>query len=137
MKKTLKSLTAHKFALFVAGIVVANTLIFIGAEMQVSRWVGTIVMEDKSRLTRFLQSQNTVQIRTTDYLQDFEIEACNGRCFDYKFELQPPNANLLFSEASPVKTRLHRFYALDERCTLVFFNPDKLTLSSMSLSCVY
>ncbi|USH01193.1 hypothetical protein K6Q96_09615 [Grimontia kaedaensis] len=96
MKKTLKSLPAHKFVLFIAGTVVADTPIFIGTEIQVSRWVETIVMEDKSPLTRFLQSENTEQVRTTGYLQDFKIEACNGRCFDYKFELQPPNANLLF-----------------------------------------
>ncbi|CZF86079.1 hypothetical protein [Grimontia marina] len=137
MKKTLKSLTAHKFTLFVAGAIVANTLIFVNAEKQGSKWIGTVSVGEYLKLTHTVQFKDTLDIRVTEYKKDFDPKKDKTFHVSYTYELQPPNRILLLNDLVPLRSTIHAHYLLDEKCALIFLSPKNKNPYQMSLACLY
>ncbi|NGN97390.1 hypothetical protein G5S52_06845 [Grimontia sp. S25] len=114
-----------------------NMTLFFAAQMQQSKWIGTVAIGDQAKLTRTTQYMDTIDIRVTDYHVEHDPKKLSSFHVGYQFELQKANRNLLLSESLPLKSTLHTYYALDERCTLVFLTPKRQSIEKMSLGCLY
>ena len=137
MKKIMKSFTVYKFYIFLACAFIANGIMLSATYMQNSIWVGTVKTNDKLAVMHTVQFKDSLDIEWTNYTNNFNAEDYDTKFFNYRFELQAPNGNMLFNDEMTPQSSLHRYFALDEHCTLIFLNPFKKTVHNMSIGCLY
>ncbi|USH01194.1 hypothetical protein K6Q96_09620 [Grimontia kaedaensis] len=109
----------------------------MATQKQTSKWTGTVSLGEYLKLSRTVQFKDTLDIRVNEYKKDFDPKKEKTFHVGYTYELQPPNRNLLLNNLVPLRSTIHAYYSLDEKCALVFLSPKIKNPHQMALACLY
>ncbi len=135
MKEKIKHLFASRFALTIMFFVFLNTIIIVLTYHQTSTWIGHTRLPDRTYTTHLVQYKNDLDIYLTTYYS--ENNKVNSMHYQYVISKTTKNANVLKNENMVIPVVNHRYFAIDDVCTLAFRTPSKVSIDNISMSCLY
>ncbi|GAL04233.1 hypothetical protein JCM19237_2384 [Photobacterium aphoticum] len=88
-----------------------------------------------NKTTQIDQHQDDLTIRVVYYIPQTLRLDYENRYFEYAFSQRTPNSYIITNDKMDIKLSLHRFFALDDQCTLLFRSPERQSFANMSLIC--
>lgn len=137
MKKTVKRWTADKFRMFIVAALMLNAAIFLITGQQKSYWVGNVISDAQTKLTRTEQFLHNLTIRSTSFEPNSVDQYVDSYDYNYDFTLLEHSQVVLNNEAMPIKTGYHQYFAIDDECAIVFRSPKRRIINNSSIMCLY
>ncbi|WP_422767662.1 hypothetical protein ACOX9X_18315 [Photobacterium leiognathi subsp. mandapamensis] len=135
MKEKIKHLLVSRFVLTILFFVFLNMIIIALTYHQTSTWIGHTRLPDRTYTTHLVQYRNDLDIYVATYHLD--IDKVNSKHYQYVISQTTKNANVLKNDNMGIPVANHRYFAIDDVCTLAFRTPSKASINNVSMSCLY
>ncbi|GAL04230.1 hypothetical protein JCM19237_2381 [Photobacterium aphoticum] len=135
MTKKQKPLIARKTSIGILVLIIINIVIAWATIHQRTIWLGHTESSKQNHTVSAEQFKDNLIMNVVYYEPWKDKIKYKKLHFNYTYAAQNNNCYTVSNQQLQIPTLIHRFYALDEQCTLLFRSPLRMQINNVSLIC--